>query len=401
MHAALETVQRALELNSSSTDCWNLLALITSVQTAGTAKALQIAADALDGHAVCAPSSDDNVSITAPAEASTFAALRAVIQLRITRIALIESIEGPQTALAYFKDLYTSFAHDFAPFLRGSGDSSLVSDGITAAPESHRSHQLHTVIDSLKVPKRKWSLKSRRSRKTSNNSLAPSTTASSENISLMDSSAPATPVRPSSIGNGSAAAAATAIADIRGRASSSGSSGSTASTGALSQYRQRQAKKLAQVLWLQTAATFRRAGDIEQAREAIWEAEKIDAEYPDVWVQLGLLHARQEHADTAIECMEKALAFSPDHVPALVHLARLLMVKPAREQEQWLDIAVGLMEECSELRGWRSAEVWLTLGEAYERQGRTESARAAILKALELEEGKPIRPFELALPRTL
>lgn len=42
-------------------------------------------------------------------------------------------------------------------------------------------------------------------------------------------------------------------------------------------------------LWLMSAATFRRLGQIEQAKGAIQEAEVKDEDNPAVWVQVSLL----------------------------------------------------------------------------------------------------------------
>ena len=41
-------------------------------------------------------------------------------------------------------------------------------------------------------------------------------------------------------------------------------------------------------LWAMSAATFRRAGKLEQVRSAIQEAEVHDEENPGVWVQVCL-----------------------------------------------------------------------------------------------------------------
>lgn len=46
------------------------------------------------------------------------------------------------------------------------------------------------------------------------------------------------------------------------------------------------ATKLLVDLWLMTAASFRRSGRLEDARGAIQEAEALDADDPDVWVQV-------------------------------------------------------------------------------------------------------------------
>lgn len=47
--------------------------------------------------------------------------------------------------------------------------------------------------------------------------------------------------------------------------------------------------KLLVDLWLMSAATFRRLGKLEECRGAISEAENVDADNADVWVQVRLL----------------------------------------------------------------------------------------------------------------
>lgn len=47
------------------------------------------------------------------------------------------------------------------------------------------------------------------------------------------------------------------------------------------------ARKLLVDLWCMSAASFRRAGKLEEARGAIQEAERLDADDPAVWVQVS------------------------------------------------------------------------------------------------------------------
>ena len=46
--------------------------------------------------------------------------------------------------------------------------------------------------------------------------------------------------------------------------------------------------RLMSILWLMSAATFRRLGKIEQAKGSIQEAEVRDEGNPGVWVQVGM-----------------------------------------------------------------------------------------------------------------
>lgn len=95
---------------------------------------------------------------------------------------------------------------------------------------------------------------------------------------------------------------------------------------ARSAFRVRLGTQLLQRLWLQSAASFRRADDLEQARCAISEAEHLDARFADVWVQLAQwCLAAGKRPGAAVTCLYKALACDTHHVPASVHLARVLL----------------------------------------------------------------------------
>lgn len=90
-------------------------------------------------------------------------------------------------------------------------------------------------------------------------------------------------------------------------------------------YRARVERRMLQTLWLMSAASFRRAGDLDQSRDAIQEAESLDALQPDLWVQLALWCLDAQKPGAAVTCLYKALACEADHVPASLHLARLLL----------------------------------------------------------------------------
>jgi len=52
------------------------------------------------------------------------------------------------------------------------------------------------------------------------------------------------------------------------------------------QRRQRASKALIE-LWLASASTFRRLGNLEEAQKAIESAEEVDNSNPDVWCQVS------------------------------------------------------------------------------------------------------------------
>lgn len=78
-------------------------------------------------------------------------------------------------------------------------------------------------------------------------------------------------------------------------------------------------------LWLMSAATFRRAGRIDEARGAVQEAEKVAPGKAEVWVQLALLSEEGGERRLAVNALYKALACDAENVPGAVHLARIFL----------------------------------------------------------------------------
>ncbi|PWN31027.1 protein prenylyltransferase [Jaminaea rosea] len=78
-------------------------------------------------------------------------------------------------------------------------------------------------------------------------------------------------------------------------------------------------------LWLMSAASFRRAGKIDEARAAVQEAEKVSPGRSDVWVQLALLSEESGDRRLAVNSLYKALACEAESVAAAVHLARIFL----------------------------------------------------------------------------
>ena len=51
-------------------------------------------------------------------------------------------------------------------------------------------------------------------------------------------------------------------------------------------HRSRSENRLLSEIWLTSAATFRRMGRLDQAKGAVMEAEVLDEDNPNVWVQV-------------------------------------------------------------------------------------------------------------------
>ncbi|PPQ63641.1 hypothetical protein CVT24_004415 [Panaeolus cyanescens] len=199
--------------------------------------------------------------------------------------------------------------------------------------------------------------------------------------------------------------------------------------------------KMLSDLWLMSAATFRRLGKDDQAKGAIQEAEVRNENNAAVWVQLGLYHTALKQYQHAIDTFQKALFISQDDVSATVHLARLWLnpdvfdklhppssaspPSPATAQKQHtagpnahptpfmqppdsdtslstlmqsqVDLAVCMLEQSVQGRGWDVPEVWYYLARAYGVQGRKEKERETLKLALKLSDGRSVRDITLAL----
>ncbi|KAK4054711.1 hypothetical protein OIV83_000635 [Microbotryomycetes sp. JL201] len=173
----------------------------------------------------------------------------------------------------------------------------------------------------------------------------------------------------------------------------------------------KRATKLLVDLWLMSAASYRRAGKHSDARGAIAEAEKLDPEDADVWVQFAMLNTARGDSDTARTSLHKALSCEPDHLAALLCLARLYIApclgdKPeATAIDRKLPFAEGLLETLTKRHGWDSAEAWFELSKCFnlkqDKLGRRrERERECLVWALQLEETRSVRRWD-AVPRVL
>ncbi|KAL5638932.1 hypothetical protein ACGC1H_003335 [Rhizoctonia solani] len=151
-------------------------------------------------------------------------------------------------------------------------------------------------------------------------------------------------------------------------------------------------RRLLSDIWLASAATFRRSSRPNEAQAAIAEAEWLDEANPSVWVQFGLYLGT---SDRAIESLHKALVLEPEYVPAIVHLAQLYF------SQGEIDMAVGMLDQTTQGAGWDSPEAWYVLGRACGMQRRRERQRACLAHAVRLEESKCVRSVRVVLPRCL
>lgn len=179
-------------------------------------------------------------------------------------------------------------------------------------------------------------------------------------------------------------------------------------------------------LWLMSAATFRRWGKLEQCLVAIEEAEVLDPENPDVWVQLGLYHsisiptsypsnqqstgsgsggtgdrvgveADTKEVEIAQQAFIKSILLKSNHPPAIVSLSKLYLATGQ------VELAHSLLNQLTQDdAGWDVPEAWYYLAKVCERQGgRGERVRECLVYALGLEKGRTARRLEDAVERWL
>lgn len=195
-------------------------------------------------------------------------------------------------------------------------------------------------------------------------------------------------------------------------------------------------------LWLASAATFRRAGELGQCRGAIQEGEAYDAENPEVWVQLALwrlvqdeeedeegmgkgvgsgakvdaavnvspesalakaesrrlarLEARYELAES---CLSKALALDPAYPAAILHLAKLATL---RGRHALASAVLNQVLEGAQPGGgagaalvWATPEGWMLRAECRRVGGDESGEREDLARALRCEAGRGVRGWSV------
>lgn len=156
-------------------------------------------------------------------------------------------------------------------------------------------------------------------------------------------------------------------------------------------------------LWLMSAATFRRWGKPDQCLVAINEAELLDPENAEVWIQLGLYHSSSPSSpssgatdpEKALSAYTKAIILRPSHPSGLVHLARLYL------STNQVELAHSILNQVTQDNGWDSPEAWVALARACKAQGRDMRERECLIYALGLEETRSARGLREAVDRWL
>ncbi|CAO1626535.1 unnamed protein product [Jaminaea pallidilutea] len=349
--SAILTVRRAIELEPADVRSWHLLTLLVSAQKDPKA-AFQLAEVALEE----AEEDDENdrrqrqqslvpngeevngdylgqttelrtrlLSVDYPPTAAERA--EAVLQLMMTQNALEEIVAGAEVAIESQKESF-QFFHDYL--------------SVTVAPSIARLAPSGGGTDGTGNASGVAGGRRRGLTETSNSSglglsgsalFRPQTVQRSRNGEISNGGPAGDGNADGSMGKSSGLPTVSAnVGDSAGEATAAYTA-STGSSGGFS--RPAEARRVHQLakemhllgtLWLTSAATFRRAGNIEDARSAVQEAERVDPGRAEVWVQLALL-TEPDDTRMAINSLYKALACEAENVAGSVHLARIFLEK--------------------------------------------------------------------------
>ena len=414
--SALEAARNAVERNKRSREAWHLLALCVSAQKdmRGALEVLETALDIDDDGA-----RDVDERWNRPTDETERLAVD--MQLRLTKGAVVEYLEGAPAALADQQDVLAFFSSAYsrisdaprgsapppAPIVAGAAANSAPSrptsalappiplvNGTTTDGATHKLGRTASIVS------RRRSLKRQSVAVNGNGAQPASVNGSLANLSLSDSSpAPAAAARPATDGNALAT-------------------------------------KLLVDTWLASAASFRRARLYDEARGALGEAEQLDADDADVWSQTALLHLGRGDVAQAREALTKALSFDPAHVPSRVLLARVYLSAPAPSSADAagvpysaapppppshltspvpppasprgglalsIPLAEALLGTLTAHGGWDVPEAWAELARCYRlsEPRRADKERECLVWALQLEETRPVRPLARAVERAL
>ncbi|RKP07381.1 hypothetical protein THASP1DRAFT_30806 [Thamnocephalis sphaerospora] len=362
---SLVSVKQSLQLDPSRVRAWHLLALLMSANK-DIEGALRICSIGVE-------TSEWEVQPDGTGERQGQAGEgEDVLALMVTRTALEELLHGPKEALAHLNTLFTLYGRVFA----GEGGGSAASEMNSTVRRDNDTQPAGG--GSTRIARSLASHPARRA----GASLSATTPSRSGRLDVPMGSYAGSVIN----GGGSGSRVAPTVASSR-------SSYSLASrvTTRVRLRRQRALKALTE-LWLLSASAFRRLGRLEDARQAVEEAEGADSESAAVSCQAGLLLLEQGKTEDALTAFSKAVFLEPHHVQATVLLARANMLLNRSP------LAEGLLRTTTRSRGWNNADAWYYLGNVYRQTDRADRAKECFWYALDLESTRPARAFYTLLP---
>lgn len=362
--AAIPSVRRAIELEPADVQSWHLLTLLVSAQKDSKA-AFRIAEVALDEadeddekdsqavlRSALLGNSNDAAMTTTQAEnpktngthhvgvartallsvdfpPTSAERAESILQLMMTQNALEEAISGTDIAIESQRDTF-QFFHD-----RLSRRVQTGRPGVPAAAAANRNVAAAdngAALQSISGMGQSGSTVRHRDESVgqfaSTDKMAAAAAAAAPSLRPLSSGngGPVAAVVPSSIASNGVGGASKGGRTQQPSYPSEGEKQAPSATLAEGRAIYQTQKEIHQLcsLWLMSAATFRRAGRLGDARNAIQEAELVDPGRSEVWTQLAL-STESTDVKMAIGSLYKALACQADNVAASVHLARMFL----------------------------------------------------------------------------
>lgn len=366
---ALTNVKNGLMHNQDHLPSWNMLALLLSAQEEYTT-AVKVVNNALWKF------EQQNTQ----AELLLDEDKRALIQVKVTQVALIETSEGPIAAMDCLPDVFTLFNALYPrvnsinghAYENGEREKCALPNGNGTLKDEKRADQASH--EANKRPRRSRSLLRRR------RSMSGQVTAVQRSLS-----------------------------ERRKR-----QSGTAVNAGIpVKQKGIDPETKLLREIWLWISAIYRRAELLQDADQAIVEAEELTGPTADTHAETGILISK-ERPVRAMEEFESALDDEPDNMKAILGLAQVILAHSRAANPNLSEDAHSVfISEKDELAaharilslletivqtspGRHTSEAWYLLSQYYDISNREKELQNALWKSVALEEVRAVRDYDCA-----
>lgn len=133
--------------------------------------------------------------------------------------------------------------------------------------------------------------------------------------------------------------------------------------------------------WFRLATAYEQARDSRQAARSYLLAERAGLQTPEFFNNYGLVALREGDLNSAGDRFRRAIALEPSHGPALANLAEVYT-----RQEAWV-MAAGAYSAAAGAIPERAPELLTNAGILFQRAGRADAARMALVGALAARPG--------------
>ncbi|EPX73077.1 cargo-transporter Ypp1 [Schizosaccharomyces octosporus yFS286] len=341
--SAIETVRYLLKISPNySISAWHLLILLLSCSEQYDS-ALKIADSVLESWNIKKNSFDGSYTLANPSEIS-FMNRCALVELMITKVALYEASSGVKAAIDLQEELFTFFVtlfdlNEYESVTRKS-HTGIPSSGRLAAEDAESEK------GSLLTLSKNSSLKKHDS--------------DAERFGTNDSRGD--------------------YREILHRRRSS----------IISAFNQK--------LWLTAANLFVKSKQYDQARGALLEAKKLNADSPGLHLVYGLSLLAQNREKEAMEQIELAMYLDP-HDPIIATTLVKILLTSKDETRNSRDRADSLISETTLQYGWDLPEAWFYSAELYQQLGDEKQAAFCYDYCIQLSDTNPIRRWNNVQPR--